>query len=631
MIVNRNRRRPLHIRRFCERFGVPIAIALLVILTYWPGLTGAFILDDYANIVTNARVHMESVSVDSLGRAALGYATGVMGRPLSTLSFAFNWYLGGLNPWGYKLVGILIHVANAVLVLALLRKIMAATSSIDCTRVGPGFCIVVALAWALHPLQVSSVLYVVQRMETLSLTFVLMALIAYIHGRTQQAAGTTTGWYWLILSVLLAGLGMLSKETAVLFPAYTLALELTILRFNAASERNRRYLVTGYALVGAAAILIFIYWAIPKALSTGAFSNRDFTPYERLLSQCRILPMYLWQMVFPSSNNMPFYYDAYQKSTGWLTPLTTSLGALFLVALAAIGIFLRHRTPLISLGILWFFASHILTSNIYNLELAFEHRNYFALLGTTLAVAAAIAAAPLSTTRYFKSTLAITLIGALTALCALRSATWGNDLILARTLVDISPDSPRAGNHLGTRLITSAGRNPASSLFHEGMQEMERTSLLPGAPPSSEAILILAATDHGQPVDMAWWQRLVGKIRTQPVTSQTRASIVNLLQSRENGTPINDSSLEQAYTALFARGNQPAYLYAMAGDHALLHLHDDELATAMFIRVVELGRSDPDFVLRVIDSLRLDGYTAVSEATLKRAHELGIRHPTPSD
>lgn len=604
---------------------------MLVLLAYWPGLTGAFIFDDYANIVTNARVHMEVVDMDSLMAAAQGYATGIIGRPLATLSFAFNWYLGGANPWGYKLVGILIHAANAVLVLALLRKITAATSSIDRTRVDLGFCIVVALVWAVHPLQVSSVLYVVQRMETLSLTFVLMALIAYIHGRTQQAEGTTIGWHWLILSALLAGLGLLSKETAALFPAYTLALELTILRFNAASERNRRYLATGYSLIGAAALLIFIGWVIPKALSTGAFSNRDFTPYERLLSQCRILPMYLWQMVFPSSNDMPFYYDAYQKSTGWLTPFTTSLGAIFLLALAAVGLFLRHRTPLLSLGILWFFASHILTSNIYNLELAFEHRNYFALLGVVLAAATLIAAAPLSISHHFRSVVAIVLVGGLATLCALRSATWGNDLILARNLVEISPGSPRAGNHLGARLIALAGRNPASSLFLEGMREMERTSQLPGAPPSSEAILILAATDHGQPVDKAWWQRLVGKIRTQPVTSQTRASIVNLLQSRENGAPLDDPSLKQAYTALFERGDQPAYLYAMAGDHALLHLHDDELATAMFIRVVELSRSDPDYVLRVIDSLRLDGYTAVSGATLKRAHELGMRHSTPSD
>ncbi|WP_146906938.1 hypothetical protein [Arenimonas daejeonensis] len=154
-----------------------------------------------------------------------------IGRPLPMLSFALDYAFWGGNPLGYKISGLAVHLVNALLVFVLLQRILSLLPGavVERDRIMAGL---IAAAWATHPLQVSTVLYVVQRMETLSLLFVLLALLFYLAGRTRQAEGRR-GWPLLAICPPLVALGLACKETAALFPVYALALELTILRFRA--------------------------------------------------------------------------------------------------------------------------------------------------------------------------------------------------------------------------------------------------------------------------------------------------------------------------------------------------------------------------------------------------------------
>src|SRR5690606_34982134 len=231
-----------------------------------------------------------------------------------------------------------------LLVFALLAKLFRISVSGIWPRMA---AFAIALLWAIHPLQVSTVLYVVQRMEMLAAIFILLGLLAYLHGRMAQIEGRR-GWPWLGLSAVLAGVGLLSKETAVLFPLYTLALELTVLRFHAAGSRTSHFLKYAYGIGLAVGLLAFVFLVIPRYATAEAFAGRDFTLYERLLSQLRILPMYLGQMLLPLPGSMPFYYDAWPKSAGWLSPSSTLAGAVFLVGLVAVAWRLRGRMPLFS-------------------------------------------------------------------------------------------------------------------------------------------------------------------------------------------------------------------------------------------------------------------------------------------
>src|SRR5690606_3747618 len=84
--------------------------------------------------------------------------------------------------------------------------------------------------------------------------------------------------------------------------------------------------------------------------------------------------------------HMPFYYDWIQPSRGLTTPWTTLPALATVAGVLAVAWCSRRRWPLFALGLMLFFAAHAITSNIVGLELAFEHRNHFALVGAVLAV-----------------------------------------------------------------------------------------------------------------------------------------------------------------------------------------------------------------------------------------------------
>lgn len=603
-------------------------LTLFTTLVYYPGLSGPFVFDDHPNILTNPKVHAQSLDLPTLERAATAYEPGSIGRPLATISFAVDYYLGKDNPRGYKITSLIVHLANAFLVFFLLRSVMRLPRAAGSDSVL--FCFTIALLWAIHPLQISTVLYIVQRMETLSLTFVLMGLIAYLKGRVQQRDGGR-GWPWLVASALLAGLGLLSKETAALFPVYAFALELTVLRFDAQAPATRRFLKWAYAALFVTATIMFLGWVLPQYTADAAFAGRDFNLHERLLSQLRILPMYLGQMLLPLPGTLSFYYDDFIKSTGLLDPVTTLLGGILLLALLGTGWRLRTRRPLVALGIFWFFGAHLLTSNVINLELAFEHRNYFALLGVLLAVGDLVRTLPMRDGPGLKRVAVGAIVLVLGVLGAIRAATWGNELLMATEMVTDNPQSPRASSDLAALYIALSGSDPASPLYSVGQQEFERGSRLPNASPLPEQGLILMAATTGQPVKDEWWTRLIHKVETRPVSPQEVMAVTGLLKQRYEGLELDDRRLAQAYQALLDRGPQPAHMYAQFGDYALNYLHDGDLADTMFLAAINHAPTDKDYAERILAALISDGHDRQARLVHARGEELGLFPRIASD
>lgn len=598
-----------------------IALALLTLAVFWPALGGDFIFDDYPNIVTNTRVHAEQLDLASLERAASAYEPGSYGRPLATISFAIDYAIGGKDPWGYKFSSLLVHLANALLVFVLLRRLLAFDPR--ASMHGTATCFVIALAWATHPLQVSAVMYIVQRMETLSLTFVLLALLAYLRGRNMQIAGRR-GWPWLVACVPLVALGLLSKETAALFPAYCLALELTVLGFAARSTGTARRWRWAYAAGCVAGALVFFLLVVPAFATPEAYELRDFTLAERLLTQLRVLPMYLQWILLPLPRTLIFYYDAFPVSHGLLDPATTLLGGLFLAVLLGLALWLRRRAPIFALGVLWFFASHLITSSVIPLELVFEHRNYFALLGVLLALADLVARIPASDDPRFKRMVIGTAMVFVLFMTTLRSATWGDPLLLATDLVKLNPQSPRASSDLATLYAGMSDSNPDSPFFSFAMAEFERGSRLPNSSPLPEQGLILMAATTGGEAKDAWWESLVEKLRTRPIGPQEMMAVTGLLKQRYEGIPLDDRRLTQAYGTMLSRREMPAQLHAQFGDYALVYLGDEILADRMFVETVERSMGDAEYVMRVARSLAADGYPRQTRVMLARALELGM-------
>ena len=226
-----------------------LIITALTLLVYWPGLSGGFIFDDTHALVHNLAVHLERLSWEPLKNLWQSFIHGPSGRPLAMLSFGVNHYLTGLDPFFFKLTNVCLHAFNALLIsLLAFRLFESGNSNVEGQTWTLRVALGLALLWAIHPLQVSTVLYVVQRMEMMALTFTLLGLLAYWRGRQIQIAGGSKGWLWLGGTAVATVLALLSKETGLLVPVFAFCLELVLLRFQA-DERRTRFIYAGGTLL----------------------------------------------------------------------------------------------------------------------------------------------------------------------------------------------------------------------------------------------------------------------------------------------------------------------------------------------------------------------------------------------
>lgn len=579
-----------------------IAALVVVAAVMWPALSGSYIFDDYAMFAHNPAIEQFDWSW-AAWHTVWAWAQQHIQRPLAMFSYALN-YACGSGPWGFKATNLAIHLLNTTLLFALAQRLLLAGWSArdgddasQHTRRSRWWALAIATAWAMHPLQVSTVMYVVQRMEMLSFTFTLLALLAYWHARRKQVAGQS-GAGWLVLCVALIVLGYGAKETAVLVPGYTLLLELTVLHFRAGNRATVRNWKIAYAAGCAAALVLFVFYLLPHYAQAASFSGRDFNAWQRTLTQLRALPMYIGWSVLPLPTHMHFYYDNFAVSTGWLHPATTLSGGLFLLALLGLAASVRKRRPLLALGIGWFFVAHAITSSPLPLELVFEHRNYPALFGIVLALADIVWLLTKKAHPRLPAVMAGIVLVSLGFNTLLRAATWGNPLQLAVTLAHDDPQSPRAGFDLATRYLQMSHSDPQSALYTRAVAEYERTAALPRSSPLAEqALIIMAATSH-QPVQQVWWDGFLRKLQTRPIGAEEFTALNTLATRRVSDglTGISDASLKQAFEIIIQRQPTLATWRVQYADFASLALHDQPLAIEQLDTAVELVHGRPGFV-----------------------------------
>jgi len=192
-------------------------------------------------------------------------------------------------------------------------------------------------------------------MQTLVTLFMLLALWAYLTMRKAQMEGGRSRKYGLLVALFWA-LGLACKEDAVLFPAYALAVELTVLRFTAKSPRLARGLRNGYAAMTVLAGALFVLLILPRFWHWGPYPFREFSSVERLLTQGPVLFLYLQQILLPLPASMPFYYDNFRISHGLLDPPVTLFAWCCLVGLMVWAWRWRRDRPIFALGVFLFFS-----------------------------------------------------------------------------------------------------------------------------------------------------------------------------------------------------------------------------------------------------------------------------------
>ena len=425
---------------------MPLILALASI-AYAPGLHGRFLFDDFANLSSLGN----SGPIDdwpTFWRYITSGTADPTGRPLTLLTFLLDAHNWPADPFPFKRTSLILHLLNGSLLYALLARLGRLLSHGD--RQSQTAALLGTALWLLHPLLVSTTLYIVQREAMLPATCTLAGLLLWLHGRHLLIQGKiAAGLTWSVLG--LGGftvLGVLAKANGVLLPIFALLIEALVLAprhpmQHGGARQAYRLALLAFGVVPSAAILGYLFWTgIKGVLAGGPIGFRPWSVGQRLLTEPRVLLDYLQLLWLPRPFSSGLFNDQYVASTSWLQPATTLPAMLTALGLIGLAWWQRRRYPALALAILFYFAGQLLESTSIPLELYFEHRNYlpaflmFWPLGLWLADVRSL--------RLFKYALMLVLPLGLAWMTHARAELWGNVHSQALLWAKINPDSARA-------------------------------------------------------------------------------------------------------------------------------------------------------------------------------------------
>lgn len=512
--------------------GVALTLVLLVTLwAYWPGVSGPFLLDDFSSLEK-----LESLSDNSSLAMdyVLGEASGPLGRGVSMATFVVERLLGDGSVATSKAVNICLHLLVTICLFGFLLQLLRAWGVPDAGLAAALFSGI----WALAPLQVSTVLYTVQRMAMLAALFSLGSLSCYLLWRRTIALDKPRH-EWLVLAAVFFFLGIFSKENALVVIPLALVTELCWLQYLG----GRGYViprVRGASLAFfwggllLAVLLLLVSWGWLEA----RYAHRDFTLEQRLVTQPRVLWDYVRQFYWPDMARLGVYHDDYPLSVSLTQPGTT-LPALTAWLLVLLGVALSWRWSLarrVSYGVLFFLVSHGLESTAWPLELYFEHRNYLSSVGLVLIplslyayVSTRWAALRAPTLSWVFVTLVVFLV-----LTASQVQIWSQPVLLAFQHVNGHPESARANRELASRFAAVGERDSALRYSREAYLSSLRHAAA-GDEYYGDYVLrdVALACMAGEPLEAGAYARL-GSVRPDRPLGDVNTLLV-VVKLRENG------------------------------------------------------------------------------------------------
>ncbi|MCQ8105492.1 hypothetical protein NP590_15365 [Methylomonas sp. SURF-2] len=428
-------------------------VMLITGFIYFQSLNAGVQFDDVANLQDLGKIY----DYDSAKNFVLSGIAGPLGRPLALLTFALQYYAWPANPEVMIEWNIYLHLLNGALVTMLAFNLGRGLP--DQKMPLPRIAVFAGALWLVLPILVSSSLFIVQRMTTLSATFTFSGLIFYTKVRLQALNQPERHLIKLSsIVIVFSALAAFSKENGILFPVYALVIESTFFSANCYHTSHNAWRIWQWTFLLFPLLIIVGYLILQVPYHDSTILQRGFTETERIAIQGYILWLYLFRAFFPIPSKLGPFHDE-----PWLLgSYEIFFGLALFACLVIIGYFCiryRKRFPLLAFAILWYLFGHMLESTTIALELYFEHRNYVPLFGPVFALIVYLSSIPkwrngltLFSTSY------IVLLGLITYMT---THLWGRPLIAAEIWAMDNPKSNRATLHLAKRLEIDGDTNTA--------------------------------------------------------------------------------------------------------------------------------------------------------------------------
>ena len=619
------------------------------VAAYWPGLHGGFALDDYTNVVNNTAIAIHDLSLDSLSHAMFSFQAGPSMRPLSMLTFALDArFVGPEDAPVFKATNLAIHLCNGVLVFALLSQLLRIFGKADAPAAQeptyyPWLALAGAAAWLLHPLNVMPVLYVVQRETALSALFVLLGLHLYLWARARQLDGKRAGGFAIWVGVpVITGLAVLCKESGALLPVYALVMETFILGFRRRDGGLDRGLLLFYGVFLVLPGCLGLGWAVFRhGGGMLDYSGRNYTLGERLLTESRVVWLYIRWTLWPDPRGLGLYHDDIAVSRGLLDPVTTLASLCGIAALVAACALLRRRLPLVAFGIAWFLGGQLMESTIFPLELAYEHRCYLPDLGLILAVFSLLLPATRQAAWFLpRWVLAVMLLALCASITWSRAHDWRDNLSFAAAEAHHHPMSAYATYMLGQTYANLALMEDPKQ-YENAVISLQAASDVPGSTIIPDVSLVLVEAQIGGKVDKEVLPRIARKLGDRKLAAsdiQGLAALGECVDKRNCTVPradmqaVFDSAL--ANPRLATERDVHANILVIYGNFTATELGDVKQARELMAQAAALVPSEPQYQENIITmdiSLRDRELATHDLDGLRRLNYLGHLDPVLDD
>lgn len=478
--------------------GCAGVLMLIVVALYARTLSFEFVFDDWHYIAGNSLLHDARSFLFPFhftSFATSGVQQGIdpdlalnfILRPVTYFTFFLNHVQGGADPWGFRMVNIVIHAINAALVYTLIRLVIRAAARGDAgqnPRAGSLASFAGAALFAMHPMQVESVTYVTQRFESLATLFYLGSCTAWLSALMEESTNNKRARKLRHVSIVLLVTGMLSKETVITAPVIMVVLDVLCLR-GGVKAACRRALVPLLCM----ALPLVLLAAASRAQNGGTLdltktvniTNVDLTPvtpWQYALTQIGASVGYLGLWLWPQGQNADADFHAVTSALDWrvLAPAAVIAGLLVLAWWAYVKIRRDWTGAALAGGTLFYFIALAPSSSFIPLpDLFVEHRSYLPSVGLALAAAAlmellrravAIRGWP-ERTIPAALTCAVLMLGAATWM---RNDAWSTEVTFWQDAVAKSPHKARPWQSLGTALAASGDKATGLECLHRAIE-----------------------------------------------------------------------------------------------------------------------------------------------------------------
>jgi len=572
------------------------ALGLLALLAYANSFSAGLVLDNSAVIGSDPRIqawNWDNLQLIRTHNYWWPMFESDLYRPLTTLSYLINYAVlgNGLNPTGYHVVNFLLHWANVVLVMLIVRRLDGRL----------WLAVLAAAIFAVHPINIESVTNIVGRADLLATLSILFGGWCYLNAA--EAVGNKK-IVWLAGMGLTALWGVFAKESALMIGVFVFLYDL-VWRWPNLAEATfwprlqraaREFGVNGYvALVPAlVALLVVRYRMFSDSPVFGQIyvDNPISQPDSWLsgkLTAIKIIGRYLQLLVFPhrlsseySYNQIPLYGQPGQTSEN----VEAWVALAVVIALIALAVWCWRKRPLFTWGVGLFFLMQLLTANLLFPIGSIMGERFLYLPSVGFAVMEALFLCWLSSwltrqmgvnergTAWLTGLLAFLVVSALGVRTYLRNFDWQDELSLWRSAVQNAPNSFKTYKGY-SNAIWAAGLSdfPHDPFKQEQSLDQAIATSETGLRILDNPPLPLPKQDDTLYQDMGNYYRIKGDFlrdRQQPDEARRsyQKSLAVLLRAVDVDRWVNDASRQSA----LERGRRPDDIPVVGNYRIYIHL-----------------------------------------------------------